>query len=317
MTEQHTKQKKEHAVIFDIQRFSLQDGPGIRTTVFLKGCPLSCIWCHNPESWLVAPQLMYHSTMCVGCMKCVEDCPNHAHIMKEQNGNKFHDVDWSKCSGCGECIKVCNYDALSLMGKEHTPETLYEKIKGDILYFNLDTNGEKGGITFSGGEPMLYYRFIKAFKKLASDIHIALETSGYAPTQHFAKLKDIIDLYLFDYKATNESKHQNLCGVSNKIILENLDYLCLAGNSIILRLPLIPDVNDEDEHLRGIAALLKKYPQIKKAQVMPYHTLGVNKRDELGMYPQTWGDEEASEEKQKEWIKKLNSYGAINVEISK
>lgn len=324
MTEQHikdlekvNKDQEEEAVIFDIQRFSLQDGPGIRTTVFFKGCPLHCIWCHNPESLKKTSQLMYHATMCVGCMQCVAACPNHAHLSKIVEGKMVHCIDWSKCSGCGECTKVCNYDALSLMGRKHTVKELYERICGDIPYFELKGSQQKGGITFSGGEPMLYYKFIRAFKKSYPDIHVAIETSGYAPTKHFEKLGDSVDLYLFDYKATQENKHMHLCGVSNELIKGNLAYLCAKGKQVILRCPLIPEINDDAVHLKGIADVLQKYPQIEKAQIMPYHTLGINKRNELGMNEQTWGQEAASEEQQNNWLEKLRAYGASNVEISK
>lgn len=314
MIAQHIE--KESAIIFDVQRFSLQDGPGIRTTVFFKGCPLRCIWCHNPESFTKQPQLIYHHHLCVNCRQCVNVCPNGAQKEKCIEEQLLHYLDWSKCNGCGKCMTVCNYDALAVAGVEYTPGKLYDQIKGDFLYHELEGGDGKGGVTFSGGEPLQNVAFIKAFRGLAPDLHIALETSGYAALQQVKELAEVVDLILFDYKVTDEKKHQSLCGVSNKLILANLDYLCLNGYEVILRLPLIPDVNDDQKHLEGIAALMKKYPQIKKAQIMPYHTLGIHKRDELGLPPQAWGERGADEKTQQKWLAHIKKHGIKNIELS-
>jgi glycyl-radical enzyme activating protein family len=320
MTGQLIKHKEETAVIFDIQSFSLQDGPGIRTTVFFKGCPLRCRWCHNPESLSAGVQLMYHPTVCVNCLQCVAACPNKAHLAGAKDGRLIHDLDWSRCRACGLCLKVCNYDALSLVGETYTDGQLCERLNRDLHYYSLEvgkTQKVQGGITFSGGEPMLHVAFMKAVRARLPEVHIALETSGYAPTASFAELGRTADLFLFDYKATNPNRHRELCGKDNRLILTNLDYLCRQGYDLILRLPLIPQINDDDEHLRGIAHLLKTYPEIRKAQIMPYHNLGINKRNELGMPPQTWGGQGAGEKVQQAWLKRLHELGADNIEISK
>lgn len=272
------------ATVFDIQSFSLNDGPGIRTVVFFKGCPLHCRWCHNPESLSKTSQLMFHKTLCVGCLQCVAACPNGVHRAVLEDGRYQHVVRLESCTGCGFCLQVCCYDALTLVGRKYTPAGLLERIRGDFRYFNVETgdNGRKGGITFSGGEPMLYADFIVEFRNLMPEIHCAMETSGFATREVVSRIAPLIDLFLFDYKVTDPARHRELCGVDNVQILENLDYLYGIGKEIVLRLPLIPGVNDTADHFDGIAGLLKKYPGIKQAEIMPYHTYGLGKSEELG-----------------------------------
>jgi len=275
------------APIFDIQGFSLKDGPGIRTTVFFKGCPLRCIWCHNPESLSVRPELMFHQNLCVGCMQCVAVCKSGVHGAVLRDSVLVHTVDAGKCTGSGECIKVCCYHALSLVGQMYTPSALLERIGNDLRYFRLDDpdGTSKGGITFSGGEPMLQADFINEFRALVPGVHIAVETSGFAPTDEFRKVLPSVDLFLFDFKVADPERHRELCGVDNGLILENLDFLYRSGKEIVLRLPLIPGINDSPDHFDAIAALLEKYPAIPRAEILPYHTLGTGKTRELGGIP--------------------------------
>ena len=319
MTVQAIDSKNEtKATIFDIQSFSLHDGPGIRTSVFLKGCSLRCEWCHNPESISFKKQLMFCGTMCVGCMQCVAACPTGAHIALERESDIVHVIDWEKCNACGKCTEVCCYDALSIVGQEYTPQQLLKRVQNDFVYFMPDEQtSETGGITFTGGEPMLYPKFIKAFAEIASDIHIAVETSGNVPTENFELIVDKVGLFLFDYKATNPKKHREFCGADNEQILKNLDYLYQKDAHIVLRLPLIPGINDDDEHLHGIADLLKKYPNIKKAEIMPYHNLGLGKRLSIGLAPQKFGENNADEDIKVQWLQRINRFGAYNVDISK
>ena len=274
------------APIFDVQGFSLNDGPGIRTVIFFKGCPLSCRWCHNPESHTGRRELMFHKRLCVGCMECMKACHYGVHEMVLENGMYVHAVHPERCVGCGECLKVCCYDALSLVGDEYTVDMLCSRVSHVLRYFSISTgDGNTGGITFSGGEPMLYMDFIEEFLKRIPGVHTAIETSGYASKEVIAKSAELIDLFLFDYKVTDPVRHKALCGVDNSTIIKNFEYLYSKGKDIILRLPLIPGVNDTPDHLDGIAAILNAHPGIRKAEIMPYHTFGIGKTEELGRVP--------------------------------
>lgn len=262
--------------IFDIQRFALHDGPGIRTTVFLKGCPLHCSWCHNPESWSRKPQLMYQGEKCRNCLKCVELCPDSAH---RQSGGR-HILDLSKCSGCGICVENCIYGALKLSGYEADADTVMKEVAADISYY--ESSG--GGLTVSGGEPMLQPAFLKELLQKAKSmgIHTCLETSGYARWEVFEQILGDVDLFLFDIKHLNDELHKKYTGVSNRLILENLDRLYRKGTEIRLRCPMIPGVNDTGEHIRGIAGLKRKYPNLSGVEILPYHDMGKGKWEQVG-----------------------------------
>jgi pyruvate formate lyase activating enzyme len=310
-----TEQSAE-AVIFDIQCFSLHDGPGIRTTVFFKGCPLDCLWCHNPESKSRERELMFHAGLCVGCMLCAEVCPYGVHRAEESAGGIVHRVEHKKCKACGRCLEVCCYDALTLLGRTYTPGELFERIQGDLRYFSLTgkETGDRGGITFSGGEPMLYRSFIRSFCGLIPGVHRAMETSGYAPREYFEDILDSIDLFLFDYKVSNPEKHRNYCGVDNGLVLENLEYLYSADKKIVLRLPLIPGFNDDKEHFDSIADILLNHPGIEKAEVMAYHSLGAGKARELGLpVYEALPPGDADNEVIRGWIESLRARGCANV----
>ena len=303
------------ATIFNIQSFSLNDGDGIRTTIFFKGCPLDCVWCHNPESNSKKTQLMFHSKLCIGCELCAKACKNGVHSFINYEGQKVHIVDEKKCICCGECLKVCCYGALSLIGEKMSVNQVYNILKSDLSYFNL--NNKKGGITFSGGEPMLYTSFIKELVTKLNGVNIAMETCGYALTKDYEEILPYIDTFLFDYKVTDSSEHKRLCNVDNKLILKNLDFLYKKGKNIVIRLPLIPGLNDTDNHFDGISNLLKKYPKIKKAEIMPYNTFGISKAKELGdeispLIPK----KAASDLFIESCIKKLHNRGCVNVYLS-
>lgn len=304
------------APVFDIQSFSLQDGPGIRTTVFFKGCPLRCLWCHNPESYVSRPQMMFRQNLCTGCLACTCVCPTGAQQAVTVDGKRVHMFDAGKCAACGACLEVCCYDALELLGKRFTPRTLADAVRRDLGYYRLDTNGQQGGVTLSGGEPMLWADFIAEFLELLPGVNIAMETSGYARTEDYLRLASKVNLFLFDYKATDPEKHKELCGVDNALILRNLDTLCRLGCRIVLRLPLIPGVNDDDGHLRGIAKLLASHPGIAKAEIMAYHTLGIGKADGLGIHPRLAGLPAATAGQKQAWLTRLHELGAENVTLS-
>lgn len=263
---------------FDIHRFSLNDGPGIRTTIFLKGCYLKCEWCHNPESQSFKPQLSFNPEKCLNCFECVKVCPNNAQIIKD---NK-HYVDWHLCDGAGECVKVCPSGALKTIGTNMEVDHIISEVMKDKKYY--DKTG--GGITISGGEPMAQFEFTKELliKARKNGLHTVLDTCGYGEQNHYNEILNYVDIFLFDYKFTNEELHKDYTGVSNKEILANLDFLYNNGASIILRCPLIPGINDNDGHLNGIKNIIGKYPRLKSIEIMPYHNMGKDKASRVGMH---------------------------------
>lgn len=263
-------------IVFDIQKFSVHDGPGIRTTVFLKGCPLHCIWCHNPESWNLKPELLYDPAKCVKCGKCAEACPAAAHTVL--NGHSF---DREKCTACGECCKVCLPEALELCGTSRTVEEIMAEVLKDLPFYR----NSGGGVTFSGGEPMFQFEFLKALLEASKQhkLHTALETCGFAPRARYAEILSLTDLFLFDIKTVAPEKHRRLTGQDNRPILENLRFLDRSGANLHLRCPLVPGVNDSDAELAGIGALVESLTRVKLIEVEPYHPLGISKARRLGL----------------------------------
>lgn len=290
------------AMIFDIQRFCVHDGPGIRTTVFFKGCPLRCKWCHNPESLKKDTQLMFRAHKCGGCGSCLEVCPAGAHTFDTER----HELDFSKCENCGNCVNVCCYGALEFAGKCVSLEDALESLMVDAPYFEIG-----GGVTLSGGEPLLQPEFaIVLAKELHSrKIHVALETSGFAPMEVFLSVAEKMDLILFDYKATGEREHIELTGVSQTKILENLAALDKMGKETILRCPLIPGVNDSDEHLFGIAETKKRHASIKAVELLSYHRMGEAKRVQLGGEPSLPDVGQPVESDARRWLETLEKQG--------
>jgi len=301
------------ALIFDVQSFSIHDGPGIRTTVFFKGCPLDCMWCHNPESKAARPQLIYYRNRCTGCMACVEACKSGAQLVLPDG---THEMKHEKCSVCGKCLDVCCYDALRLCGKAYSPEELLEKISGDMRYFTLhkEKKGESGGLTFSGGEPLRYAGFIRDFCALIPNVHTVLETSGYGSAEDLAKIMDCVKVFLFDIKMVNSARHKVLCGTDNDIILSNLDFLYKNKKNIVLRFPLIPGINDTADDFDGIAKLMEKFPEIKKAEILPYHNFGLAKAEGLGLEtPAELPRKNAGKETVEKWLGEFAKRGFANV----
>lgn len=262
--------------VFDIQRFSIHDGPGIRTTVFLKGCPLSCLWCHNPESRDTRPEIFFTPDRCVGCGFCVGACVHSGHHIE----NGIHSYDRSACIRCGACTRECYPQALEVTGKEMTVEqVLAEVIKDQPFYENSG-----GGLTLSGGEPMMQFEFTRAMLQAAkaSGLHTCMETSGYAITERMLAVQPLIDLFLYDIKETDPAKHRQYTGVDNDRILANLRALHAAGCAIFLRLPIVPGLNDRPDHFDNAAQLTRELPNLRGVEIMPYHRLGISKQTRLG-----------------------------------
>ena len=267
---------KTTAMIFNIQRFSVNDGPGIRTTVFFKGCPLSCIWCHNPESHRREPELMYNTQKCIGCTACASVCEHGGHTFEE---NHVHTLERVDCISCGACAGVCPTKAVEMVGYEETVENILKEVLSDKVFY--DQSG--GGLTISGGEPLYQPKAAAALSHAAKEagIHVAIETCGFASASVVREVAKWVDLFLFDYKAP-ASVHEKLTGVPQKPILDTLALLAALDKEIILRCPIIPDCNDTDEHFDDITALAKQYTNITEVHLEPYHPLGISKSEQLG-----------------------------------
>lgn len=266
-------------IIFDLQRFSIYDGPGIRTTVFLKGCPMNCLWCHNPEAIEKAPKLSFNQENCTNCFKCVEVCPNKVHFIKD---NK-HEVNFELCRLCGKCVEVCIYSALRIIGYNTDASTVIKEVMKDCKYYKESG----GGMTVSGGEPMLQIDFLIELLRLArlNCINTCVETAGFSSRQNYKNISSLVDIWLFDYKVTGKEAHKRLTGVDNGIILENFKFLYDKGASIILRCPIIPNLNDSKEHFKAIADIENKYPKLRTIEILPYHNMGVSKARNIGRKP--------------------------------
>ncbi len=264
------------AVIFDLQRFSLHDGPGIRTTVFLKGCPLRCLWCSNPESQRPEPQLAFVSSKCRHCLACVEACPHGAHLAVDGR----HRWTSERCRACFHCVDACPHEALRRIGRTMSVEQVMQMVRKDRRYY--EKTG--GGLTLSGGEPTLQadfcYELLRQAK--AEGIHTCVETAGCAPPDVLERLLPVVDLFLYDVKLFDERQHEKYIGASNRLILANLRRLAAGNAPVVLRCPIIPGVNDDDGHFEQIAALRRELPNIRGVEVMPYHDYGRSKAADIG-----------------------------------
>jgi len=296
-------------LVSDIQRCSLNDGPGIRTTVFLKGCPLRCLWCHNPESIDFHKQISYDMRKCINCLSCTKICKSGCHIIAAS----IHSFDNRKeCIRCHKCVGVCPSKALSIIGKEMAVEDVMVEVLKDRNYYK----NSGGGLTLSGGEPMAQFDFTKALliKAKSNGLNTCIETSGFSCRENYAEILHLTDIFLFDYKATDSMEHKKLTGTDNTLILENLDFIYKQGSTIILRCPLIPGVNDNEHHLSGIAALSRKYPELQSIQIMAYHNMGIVKAENIGSNNKLPDINIASENQINIWLTKLNELGVQNVE---
>ena len=269
------------ATIFDIQRASFVDGPGIRTTVFFKGCNLRCAWCHNPESQSTKTEMLFYKNRCTGCGKCLEVCPNSL----------------KKCDFCGKCALFCPHDAREICGKEYTvDEVMREVIKDKAIYENSG-----GGVTFSGGECMLHIDFLEEILKRCKEqgIHTAVDTAGHLPPEYFERIILYTDLFLYDIKISDTEKHKEYVGVGNELILSNLERLLSHGSRVIVRTPVIVGVNDSEEEIRAIKAIAKG---AEAHELLPYHAMGEHKYAALGKVARHF---EAPTKEKMEMLRKL------------
>ena len=265
------------ATIFDIQKFCINDGPGIRTNVFFKGCPLDCVWCHNPESKKRKKELFFLSHKCIGCLSCVSACGEGCHT-KAEGG--YHGFDRTNCRLCFSCASNCPAAALECVGREMTVEQILREVEKDRLFY--ENSG--GGMTVSGGEPMAQFDFVFELlsKAKARGLHVCMETCGFAPTENYEKIAPFVDIFLFDYKLTSPELHKKYTGQDNALILKNLRFLDQLGAKTVLRCPIIPGINDTDEHFFGIAETANSLQNIIRIDIEPYNPLGGDKHERLG-----------------------------------
>ena len=273
------------AFIFNKQKYNMYDGPGVRTLVFFKGCPLRCKWCSNPEGLERKYQIMFKPTTCVSCGSCVPVCPQKIHSISSSGE---HIIDRSiDCIGCGQCVEACIPDALKIAGEQVPISELLEYVEQDRAFY--DQSG--GGVTLGGGEvtsqPEAAINLLQACKQ--EGLHTAIETCGYTKKETILRFAEYVDLFLFDLKHIDPDRHFELTGVRNEMILENLEELIMKRNHVKVRMPMLKGINDSEAEIRGVIEFLKPFREFKNFEgidLLPYHKLGVNKYVQLGMdYP--------------------------------
>jgi pyruvate formate lyase activating enzyme len=274
-------------LISHIQKYSLQDGPGIRTTVFLKGCPLKCAWCHNPENISAQPQVIVFKERCVRCGACRKVCPQQNRPSANVNSNCLptdtsgETAEVTRCLACGACVEACPTGARTLVGHRMRVQEVLEEIMADRIFYD----DSQGGVTFSGGEPLAQVEFLRA--ALAEcrhrGVHTAVDTCGLAASESLLSLAPLVDLFLYDLKFMNEARHLEFCGASNRVILENLRALAATGTRIWIRVPVIPGVNDGPDEVGALAVFIASLPAVPQVNLLPYHRIGMHKFERLGL----------------------------------
>ncbi len=278
--------------IFDIKRYSIHDGPGIRTTFFLKGCALRCLWCHNPESVDPRPEIMHWPGRCVRCHACSQACPLGA-ISEDGAGAVV--IDRSRCDLCGQCAEACLYDAVQIVGREMTVAEVVAEAERDRVFY--EQSG--GGVTLSGGDPIVQADFAEAVLGACRSrgLRTALDTAGMTPSVVLDRLAPKADLVLYDLKCMEEARHRAFTGASNASILDNLKRLAAAGTEVWVRIPLVGGVNDDEDNIRRTIALLLSLKAIRRVGLLPYHSGGLEKARRIGKESQFRKFESPSEER--------------------
>lgn len=260
--------------VTEIQRFCMHDGPGVRTTIFLKGCPLRCEWCHNPETQNIGEELLFYFNKCIGCESCMLACPSSAHTVGER-----HSIDRKKCVSCSECARRCPTGALELCGKDMSVEEILSVVEKDRIFY-----GNIGGVTLSGGEPFAQKQDTVDLLKVCKEkgLHTAVETCGYVDKDILCTAAPFVDLFLWDVKDTNDERHKKYTGASNKKILDNLYTADAIGARTRLRCILVNGVNTDEDHYLRIAEIAASLSNCEGVEFLPYHTYGGSKAMFLG-----------------------------------
>jgi len=295
---------KSEGLIFNIQRFAIHDGPGLGTTVFMKGCPLRCRWCSNPESWETYPEIMVHNIKCIaGCRKCLETCPSDAISFTTQGSGI--EVDREKCDLCMKCVEVCPSRAIERVGNWMTVEEVLGQVLADKIFYQ----NSGGGLTISGGEPLLQGEFVTELCKQGKEegIHITLDTSGYGSWIVMEKVLRYVDLVLFDIKHMDSMKHKEGTEVGNELILSNLKKTASLCR-IWIRIPLIPKFNDSDWEIEEVTKFVSEL-NVEKVSILPYHEWGVSKYAKLGRVYQLAGTSLPIEEHLADIVKRIECSG--------
>ena len=295
-------------LIFDIKRYAINDGPGIRITIFLKGCPLSCKWCHNPESQSPAKQKFYTASKCIGTQDCIEVCPNDALTLTKTGIVTNYEL----CKLCGKCADACPTKAIEMVGEMYNVDELMKIIEREKVH--IDQSG--GGVTFSGGEPLMHPGFLIEILDACGkkNLHRTVDTSGFADSIILLEVSKYTDLFLYDLKLMDSEKHKKWTGVDNQLILKNLKHLAETGANINIRIPLIKNVNADRNELTKMARFISTLPGNQIVNLLPYHSIAANKYNKLGSVYNEFDMAEPSEKEQNKAVEIFNSFG-IEVEI--
>ncbi len=290
-------------LVLSIDRFVGEDGPGIRTTVFMKGCPLRCVWCHSPESISPAPQLLFRRNRCIACGACVEACPRDAQVVSATERR----VLWERCDDCGDCVPGCPSTALEMAGKWLSVEQVMEVVERDLVYYR----NSGGGVTFCGGEPTMQHQFLLACLKSCRDagIHTALDTCGHVKWPVLEEMLPFVDLFLYDIKHMDSARHKELTGVGNELIFENLRAISQRRKPVWIRIPLIPDCNASEDHLRSVAEFVAPLEAVEKITLLPYNVVTGARYQSIGEKYQLEQIVPHSKDEEKALAKMMSSLG--------